>query len=174
MVVNSDDGLAAALAGGWGQRFVRVTRLYRTAARSALVNEGFGDVPATGPAILAQLAFGPATVGEVAERTARAKQPVSRVVELMVGRGYIQRSSDGQDRRRVILTLTPRGRAAATAVAAGLGRMDGTWAAALASSGIGIEQSERFAAAVDRLLAGEGSPDPAFHPNPGEAHLGRR
>jgi DNA-binding MarR family transcriptional regulator len=45
-----------------------------------------------------------------------SKQTASQLVDTLVIRGYIERSVDPDDRRRVILTLTERGRAASDVV----------------------------------------------------------
>jgi DNA-binding MarR family transcriptional regulator len=43
-----------------------------------------------------------------------SKQAVSQLIDTMVMRGYLDRTPDTEDRRRMLLTLTPRGAAAAT------------------------------------------------------------
>jgi DNA-binding MarR family transcriptional regulator len=41
------------------------------------------------------------------------KQAISQLIDIMVMRGYLERTADAGDRRRMLLTLTPRGQAAA-------------------------------------------------------------
>ena len=38
-----------------------------------------------------------------------SKQAVSQLIDTMVMRGYLERTPDTEDRRRMLLTLTPRG-----------------------------------------------------------------
>ena len=60
-------------------------------------------------AILAR--FGPISANGVCERAAMDKVRVSRAVGRAVSRGLVDRGVDRRDRRRSVLTLTPRGRA---------------------------------------------------------------
>ncbi len=60
-------------------------------------------------AILAR--FGPISGNGVCERSAMDKVRVSRAVGRAVSRGLVHRSIDTEDRRRLVLTLTPKGRA---------------------------------------------------------------
>lgn len=55
--------------------------------------------------------FGPISGSGVCERSAMDKVRVSRAVTRAVGRGLVDRAVDPRDRRRAMLTLTPRGRA---------------------------------------------------------------
>jgi hypothetical protein len=52
------------------------------------------------------------------------KQAVSQVIDTLVSRGYVTRSRDEEDRRRVSLELTERGRHAVEAVARGVDEVD--------------------------------------------------
>ena len=60
-------------------------------------------------AILAR--FGPLSANGVCERSAMDKVRVSRAVSRAVGSGLVDRRVDRRDRRRSVLTLTPKGRA---------------------------------------------------------------
>ncbi len=55
--------------------------------------------------------FGPISANGVCERSAMDKVRVSRAVSRAVSRGLVDRDVDRHDRRRSVLTLTPRGRA---------------------------------------------------------------
>jgi DNA-binding MarR family transcriptional regulator len=55
--------------------------------------------------------FGPMSANEVAERTAMDKVRVSRAVAQLARRGRLLRRIDRADRRRVVLDLSPKGRA---------------------------------------------------------------
>lgn len=60
-------------------------------------------------AILAR--FGPLSANDVCDRSAMDKVRVSRAVSRATAAGLVDRQIDGQDRRRSVLSLTPRGRA---------------------------------------------------------------
>lgn len=60
-------------------------------------------------AILAR--FGPLSANQVCDRSAMDKVRVSRAVSRATSAGLVDRQIDSQDRRRSVLTLTPRGRA---------------------------------------------------------------
>ena len=53
-----------------------------------------------------------------------SKQAASQLLDTLVTRGYVRRSLDPVDRRRMIVTLTLRGAEAAVAQAAGVERVD--------------------------------------------------
>jgi DNA-binding MarR family transcriptional regulator len=87
-------------------------RTYLVAIQEALAGAGFGDVPPTGYRIVGALTRGGSSVQELATRLAMSKQAVGRLADVLVQRGYVTRTSDAADRRRVILLLTERGGAA--------------------------------------------------------------
>jgi DNA-binding MarR family transcriptional regulator len=53
------------------------------------------------------------------------KQAASQLIDTLVLRGYLSRSTDPVDRRRMNISLTERGRKAADAVRAGVTSVDG-------------------------------------------------
>ena len=55
-----------------------------------------------------------AHLGSLTRELGISKQAVSQLIDTMVMRGYLERTPDAEDRRRMLLHLTPRGRAAAT------------------------------------------------------------
>lgn len=55
--------------------------------------------------------FGAMSSNEIVERTAMDKVRVSRAVALLAGKGRLLRRIDPADRRRVVLDLSPKGRA---------------------------------------------------------------
>jgi DNA-binding MarR family transcriptional regulator len=64
-------------------------------------------------AVLAALAdFGPHVQRDLADRLAVDPSDIVKVVDDLAGAGYVVRTRDLQDRRRVRITLTPGGRAA--------------------------------------------------------------
>jgi DNA-binding MarR family transcriptional regulator len=100
-------------------------RTYRLAIRRALLDGGFDDLPRRGIAVVGGIANnGDAPQEEFGRHLGVSKQAASQLVDALVTRGYIERATDATDRRRVNLTLTDRGRAAAGASAAAVAKVD--------------------------------------------------
>jgi DNA-binding MarR family transcriptional regulator len=87
---------------------------YRNAVRGAFAEAGFDDMPRNGAYLLARVYDGRYAAADLTHGLGISKQAVSQLVDTMVMRGYVERSPDPDDRRRMQLTLTPRGEAAAT------------------------------------------------------------
>ena len=88
---------------------------YGSAMRSALEDAGYGDIPKNGLYIIGGLALGAGDVPLAAliRDLRMSKQAAGQLVDTLVNRGYLARIVDEHDRRRLIVTLTERGRAAA-------------------------------------------------------------
>jgi DNA-binding MarR family transcriptional regulator len=56
--------------------------------------------------------FAPVYPGAIAERTSMLPEQVSRALDRLVTKGVVERSLDESDRRRVVVTLSARGRKA--------------------------------------------------------------
>jgi DNA-binding MarR family transcriptional regulator len=85
---------------------------------------GVDDLPRNGAFILAGIdpAGGPRQ--DLPTGLGVSKQAVSQVIDVLVGRGYLTRSPDPADRRRISLELTGRGREVVEAVLRGVGDVD--------------------------------------------------
>jgi DNA-binding MarR family transcriptional regulator len=73
----------------------------------------FESVVAVAPhqfAVLSRIGCGPATVGELAEWERVSAPTMSRTTSALVEAGWIERSGDPADGRRVIVTITEAGR----------------------------------------------------------------
>lgn len=99
---------------------------YGVAMRRALEDAGYDDVPKNGLYVIGGLALGAGDVPLAALiRDLRiSKQAAGQLVDTLVNRGYLARTVDDQDRRRLVVTLTDRGRAAAATQAAARERVD--------------------------------------------------
>jgi len=130
---------------------------YGSAMRSALEEAGYDDIPKNGLYVIGGLALGAANVPlAMLIRDLRiSKQAAGQLVETLVTRGYLARAVDGEDRRRLVVTLTDRGRAAAAAQAAARERVD---AALLAKVGEHCIEQTRIALAALTEMAGWGAP----------------
>jgi DNA-binding MarR family transcriptional regulator len=91
---------------------------YGRAIRKAYLDAGFEDIPKLGSRLLGGIRrFGGAvgSVGDVARDFGVSKQAASKLIDTLVIRGYVERGTDPEDRRRLTLELTERGREAAEA-----------------------------------------------------------
>jgi DNA-binding MarR family transcriptional regulator len=89
---------------------------YGRAIREGYAEAGFDDIPRLGPRLLGGIRpFGGSvgSVGKVAKDFGISKQAASKLVDALVVRGYVERGTDPEDRRRLTLELTERGREAA-------------------------------------------------------------
>src|SRR5574337_1754261 len=94
-------------------RHARTT--YGTAMRRALAQAGYDDIPKNGLYLIGGMAFqdGDVPLGNLVRDLRVSKQAAGQLVDTLVTRGYLQRAVDEQDRRKLTITLTDRGRAAA-------------------------------------------------------------
>jgi DNA-binding MarR family transcriptional regulator len=89
---------------------------YRNAVRRELAATGFDDLPQNGPYVLGGMANRGGSLGELVRQLGVSKQSASQLVDSLVLRGYLERHVNPDDRRRMDVVLTDRGRAAANAV----------------------------------------------------------
>jgi DNA-binding MarR family transcriptional regulator len=89
-------------------------KAYGSAVRLAFADAGFDDVPRNGAYVLARVYSDESPFTRLARELGISKQAVSQLIDTLVTRGYLDRSPDAEDRRRMLLHLTPRGLAAAT------------------------------------------------------------
>src|SRR3954452_15872959 len=90
------------LLGAGYQEFVRQLR-------SALTEQGFGDLGRSDGYVLRALAGRPMTVSALAERLAVTKQGAAQLVEAMEAHRYVSRQPDPDDRRARLVGLAARG-----------------------------------------------------------------
>lgn len=105
-------------------RHARAT--YGTAMRQALAEAGYDDIPKNGLYVIGGLALGAGGVplGQLVKELRVSKQAAGQLVDTLVLRGYLKRTMDAEDRRRLTVTLTARGRAAAATQAAAREKID--------------------------------------------------
>ena len=124
----------------------RALRAHRAAVAQALAKAGHEDLPPLGLWTIDAVAQGGRTAGELAVQLGASKQAMSQLVELLATRGYLERVPDGRDRRRISLSLTRRGRAAAATIARACERVE-----AQAREEVGAEALEQARAALAAL-----------------------
>jgi len=91
-------------------------RTYGSAIRSSLAEVGCDDVPRNGSFVIGAIARGGSPLGVIIKELGVSKQAAGQLVDTLVLRGYLERSPDPADRRRMTVALTERGRLAAAAV----------------------------------------------------------
>lgn len=80
-------------------------------ARVELAARGYEDVRPTHDFALHAIVDGADTASALAKRMGVTKQTTAETISTLVARGYIERESDPEDRRRVRLRVTERGAA---------------------------------------------------------------
>jgi DNA-binding MarR family transcriptional regulator len=98
--------------------------VYGSAIRAALAEAGCDDVPRNGPYVIGAIARLGAPLSQIIKELGVSKQAAGQLVDTLVARGYLDRSVDPEDRRRLTISLTDRGHAAAAAARAAVERMD--------------------------------------------------
>lgn len=94
--------------------------------RKALDEAGYDDIPGNGLYVIGGLALGAEDVplGRLIKELRISKQAAGQLVDTLVTRGYLERSIDKDDRRKLTVTLTERGKAAAATQAAAREKVD--------------------------------------------------
>ena len=139
-------------------RFAR--RSYRDAVHSALGAVGCDDMPRNGSFVVGAIARTGAPLSQIIRDLGVSKQVAGQLVDTLVGRGYLDRSTDPDDRRRLTITLTERGRAAAAVIRQAVERVDAEVEAEVGPGS--VTQARATLAARARIGArlGDGAGDP--------------
>ena len=82
------------------------------------------DLPRNGTYVIGAMARGSTQLAEIIEELGMSKQAAGQLVDTLVLRGYLERTVDPEDRRRLTLNLTERGQAAAAATRAAITSLD--------------------------------------------------
>ena len=111
---------------------------YGAAMRRALNDAGYDDIPGNGLYVIGGLALDRVDIplGQLIREMRLSKQAAGQLVDTLVTRGYIDRSADKDDRRKLTVTLTERGRAAAAAQRAAREKVDADLLAAVGKDDI--------------------------------------
>jgi DNA-binding MarR family transcriptional regulator len=97
---------------------------YTRSIQAELHSIGVDDLPRNGAFILAGIDSTGGPRQDLPSEFGVTRQAVSQVVDILVNRGYLDRVPDPDDRRRVKLELTERGREVVSAVLRGLAAVD--------------------------------------------------
>jgi DNA-binding MarR family transcriptional regulator len=99
-------------------------RTYGLAVRAALADGGCDDMPRNGSYVIGAIAGTGAPLARIISQLGVSKQAAGALVDTLVTRGYLDRSVDPEDRRRLTVTLTERGLAAADIIRAAVEQVD--------------------------------------------------
>jgi DNA-binding MarR family transcriptional regulator len=88
---------------------------YGGAMRKALAEGGYDDIPGNGLYVIGGLALDREDhpLSQLIKELRVSKQAAGQLVDTLVNRGYLDRQIDKNDRRKLTVALTERGRAAA-------------------------------------------------------------
>jgi DNA-binding MarR family transcriptional regulator len=98
--------------------------VYAGSIRAQLHSIGIDDLPRNGAFILAGIDGDGVPRGDLPAELGVSKQAVSQLIDTLVSRGYVERSPDPGDRRRINLGLTERGEEATAATYRGVEAVD--------------------------------------------------
>jgi DNA-binding MarR family transcriptional regulator len=91
---------------------------YGNTIAAMLAAAGFEDLPRNGPFVLGGMADHGGSAVEMIQGLGVSRQAASQLIDTLVLRGYLGRQINRDDRRRMDIELTERGRAAAVVRAA--------------------------------------------------------
>jgi DNA-binding MarR family transcriptional regulator len=129
-------------------------RTYAQAVRQAMTEAGFDDLPKNGPYVIGAIAHAHLPLSRIIVQLGLSKQAAGQLVDTLVLRGYLDREVDSADRRRLTISLTPRGAMAAAIARGAIDRVD---AQVVAGAGAqDVEVMRRTLAAVIENGAPEG------------------
>jgi DNA-binding MarR family transcriptional regulator len=97
---------------------------YGSAIRESLAEAGCDDVPRNGSYVIGAIARTGAPLSQIIRELGVSKQAAGQLVDTLVMRGYLDRSVDPEDRRRLTISLTDRGHAAAAVIRSAVERVD--------------------------------------------------
>jgi DNA-binding MarR family transcriptional regulator len=110
---------------------------YGNAVTGAFAAAGFDDIPRNGAYVLARVHDNPSPLAWLTAELGVSKQAVSQLLDTMVMRGYLERREDAEDRRRMLISLTARGQAAARASWLAVTGVDAELESRLTATGFG-------------------------------------
>jgi DNA-binding MarR family transcriptional regulator len=123
---------------------------YGRAIREGYAEVGFDDIPKLGPRLLGGILrenWSAGSASDIGRDFGISKQAASKLIDTLVIRGYLERGIDPEDRRRLTLELTERGRTAAEVGWEATDRVDRELEAA-----VGAEAIARTRATVGALI----------------------
>jgi DNA-binding MarR family transcriptional regulator/catechol 2,3-dioxygenase-like lactoylglutathione lyase family enzyme len=136
---------------------------YARSIRAHLQAIGEEDLPRNGAFILFRL-YEASEPHDLPTGLGVSKQAVSQAIDVLVNRGYVDRSPDPSDRRRITLELTERGHEVVAAVWRGTEAIDRQLEARVSPEGVEAMRSALMALAdvkAEATASGAGAPRPS-------------
>jgi len=127
---------------------------YVEAVRLPLAASGFDDLPRDGVYTVASIAAGEISPATLRVQLGVSKQAVSQLLDSLVLRGYVQRSIDTVDRRRMRLGLTDRGQEVAALSRAAIDGVERRL-----TETVGVERVRHTRETLEALIALASEPD---------------
>jgi DNA-binding MarR family transcriptional regulator len=139
-------------------RHARTT--YGVAMRKVLDEAGYDDIPGNGLYLIGGLALGVPDhpLGQLIKELRISKQAAGQLVDALVTRGYLERAADKDDRRKLTVTLTERGKAAAATQSAAREKVDAELLACVGQEDV-LRTRRTLAVLCDIGRQGEGDQD---------------
>lgn len=113
---------------------VRARGGYGNTIAAHLAAAGFDDLPRNGPFVLGGMAGRGGSAVEMIRSLGVTRQAASQLIDTLVLRGYLSREVNSDDRRRMNIVLTERGRAAAAEIRAGTAEVEARLAQSLSAA----------------------------------------
>lgn len=114
----------------------RVNQRYRNAIAAQLIAAGIADLPQRGYWALAALAGGTNDASQLVSDMGITKQAVSKLVDVVVASGFVDREANPSDRRRTVLRLTAKGRKAVAVIEQAVHATEEEFAAELGTTSV--------------------------------------
>lgn len=111
-------------------------RVFGQAMREELEQAGYDDIPGNGMFVIGVLARSAAPLSRIVSHLGGSKQAAGQLIDTLERRGYLQRSIDADDRRRLQVQLSERGRAAATIIGSVSVRLEADLCARIGADGV--------------------------------------
>jgi DNA-binding MarR family transcriptional regulator len=129
---------------------------YRHTIAAMLAAAEFDDLPRNGPFVLGGMANHGGSAVEMIKGLGVTRQAASQLIDTLVVRGYLARQINTDDRRRMDIELTERGRAAAAVVRAAVENVDRQLTASLSATELAGLRAGLAALATIRASQDEG------------------
>ena len=123
---------------------------YGLAMRRALAEAGYDDLPRNALYVIGGMALGveELPLSELVKQLGVSKQAAGQLVDTLVLRGYLERTVDPEDRRKLTVALTERGRAAAEVQGAAREKIDSELLARVSAEDV-LRTRRTLAALID-------------------------
>jgi DNA-binding MarR family transcriptional regulator len=132
---------------------------YGNTIAAMLAAAGFEDLPRNGPFVLGGMANHGGSAVELIRGLGVSRQAASQLIDTLVLRGYLDRQVNRDDRRRMDIELTERGRAAAAVVRAAVEKVDRQLTAMLSPGELaGLRSGLAALAAIKESTEGDREP----------------